>query len=166
MVEEYQTCGLRLGEEALLVVSLVPAGETVLTPAHFDTMPYMAAILLPVALDAAIAEDSEYRAGCQAGFESYFAEMHQWDETVTRYVFVNRYYTAAQIKRRVRLELLDSDANGWEPELLPWRTGFVHGWLSALSLTDRELALYGMDVLLALLKRKFSVGNGKPCVRR
>ena len=164
MVERYQSCGIRLND-ALLVVSLKRSVESALTPAAFDTMPYTATVLLPVALDASIIEDSEYVAGCQAGFESYFCEMHQWNEAVTSYVFVNRFYTPAQVKRRVRLDMLDSDANGWEPSLLPWRTGFMHGWLSALALTDYDLAIYGMGVLLALVNRKLKVTYGKPCAK-
>ncbi len=165
MMEAYQSYGFRF-DHGLLVVSLIEADNETVTPAAFDAMPYTPFLLLPADLDASIAEQKDYVEGRQGGFESYFCEMHQWNADMSGYVFVSRYYTPAQVKRRVRIELLDSQYNGWEPELFPWRVGFMHGWLSALALTDRELAMYGVQVLIALVNRRLKASQRKRCARR
>src|SRR6266567_4039785 len=103
-----------------------------LTAAAFVDVPYSPAFLL------------------ESRFDAYFAEMFEWNEEHTDLVFVEKCYSWAEVAEVVaetmlhedRPEHIESDAS---------RAGFVLGWLSALALTHRSLALTGLTLLMVLV---------------
>lgn len=133
--------------DALPAVTIAP-----LAPSHFQHVPYSSALLLPVRFDASIIDDPEYAAACQGGFEGYFEGMLDWNEAGDDLVFVNRCYTWVDIVQNVSDNLLNTNTlPGCSPTSLAWRAGYMLGWLSALALTDRALALRGVSLLCVLV---------------
>lgn len=134
-----------------LIPAAPPAADTLakrLTPADFYALPYTPALLLPLQLDQAITNHKEYQEACQWGFDFYFEEMHEWNETHDDLVFVEHIYT-----RREVLDLVAREMKGDMPHVfasLPCRVGVVLGTLSALALTDFPLAQVGVHLLLHL----------------
>ncbi len=126
------------------------AAKGCLTAADFRDVPYSPALLLESRFDASITDDDEFAKGCAWGFDAYFEEMFQWNETRTELVFVQKAYTWAEVVSW----LIEGVLTGDEPASLTsraWRAGFLLGWLSALALTRRPMALLGLEVLHALI---------------
>src|SRR5437588_5825944 len=118
-----------------------------LTAAAFVDVPYSPAFLLESRFDASITDDPEFPFTCGCGFDAYFAEMFEWNEEHTDLVFVEKCYTWAEVAELVAETMLHED----RPEHIESnasRAGFVLGWLSALALTHRSLALTGLTLLM------------------
>jgi hypothetical protein len=130
--------------ESLPLVSLLPAAGS-LAPADFQHVSYSPAFLLPVHWDASITADPEYEAGCECGFDSYFTDMHHWLPNLSGYTFIDRYHTPASVKSYLLSNMVYDPVRN--PTLLAWRAAWCLGWLSALALTDRLLALMGLELL-------------------
>lgn len=150
--------------DALPVVSLLSpvvssSAVSSLTPADFQDVAYNSVLLLPVLLASSITEHPCYADGCEGGFESYFESMYDNDECDNE-VFVNHFYARAELcsfvaecvlpETNSRMRALLDSRESWHHRF-PRRVGFALGWLSALALTDRPLALVGVQVLLTLV---------------
>jgi hypothetical protein len=134
--------------DSLPVVSLLPLTGS-LTPADFQHVSYSPTLLLPVHWDASITADPEYQAGCECGFDSYFAEMCHWLPDLSSFTFVDRLHTSASVRDYLLREIVyDPVRNSC---FLPWRAGWGLGWLSALALTDPSLALLGLELLQTIV---------------
>jgi hypothetical protein len=134
--------------ESLPLVSLLPAAGS-LTPADFQDVPYSPTLLLSAHFDPSLMADPEYQAGCQCGFDSYFAEMRHWLPDLSSFTFVDRLHTSASVREYLSSEIVyDPVRNSC---FLPWRAGWGLGWLSALALTDPSLALLGLELLQTIV---------------
>ena len=120
-----------------------------LSPADFQDLPYSPMLLLPAHLDPSLTADPEYEAGCECGFDSYFTEMHHWLPNLSGYTFIDRYHTPASVKSYLLSNMVYDPVRN--PTLLARRAGWGLGWLSALALTDRPLALCGLEFLQELV---------------
>jgi hypothetical protein len=127
----------------------VVAVATSLTPADFQDMPYSSALLLPVCFDASITSHADYAPAVCDGFDEYFEDM--WNVSGTDLVFVDRFYSWDEVRREIVEGVVprnDLREQFYGLPSLAWRVGFAVGWLSALALTDRALALRGLDWLV------------------
>ncbi len=128
-------------QESMPVLPLTSVTRS-LTPADFQDLPYSPTLLLSAPFDAALMADLEYQAGCECGFDSYFAEMRHWLPDLSNFTFVDRLHTSASVREYLLREIVyDPVRNSC---FLPWRAGWGLGWLSALALTDPSLALLGL----------------------
>lgn len=127
-----------------------------LTPADFENIPYHPAFLLAADLPAALIADASYVRACEAGYGSYFEEMYLHDGDVS--LFTNCFYSRSYVMTYVADNVVEKDVRPFLLAPLPWRVGFVLGWLSALSLTDRPLALAGLEMLTLLAARLAAAG--------
>lgn len=117
-----------------------------LTPADFKDIAYTPSFLLPALLDETLLVEREYHMACADGFRSYFEDMYATDGE--QEVFLEHVYTRSEVIADVVNETrIDSRA----PAPLAIRVGIVHGWLSALALTDFQLAQVGMQLLIYLV---------------
>src|SRR5262249_23172136 len=105
--------------------------------------------------------DPEYHEGCEWGFNYYFAEMHCWLPQMRGFTFVERLYTSASVREYLLSEIVYDPVRN--PTYLAWRTGWGLGWLSALALTDRSLALRGLELLQELVLHDESDGDESDC---
>jgi hypothetical protein len=141
---------INTSESLPLVSFLPPIGS--LTPADFQDVSYSPMFLLPVQFDASITTDPEYPDGCEGGFYCYFEDMFQRDEAGRGTVFIDRFYSRADVMSLVVEGLSSSlSPSRWDAAPLSYSVGFVLGWLSALALTDRPLALGGLELLTVLV---------------
>ena len=120
-----------------------------LPPADFKDIPYSPDVLLPVQLDPAIMAQDKYNRALKQGFDDYFEGMYTWNEDETDLLFENHFYTLHGIQTFV-IQNAFPDRSFPYPPSLSFRCGFIVGWLSALALTDRELALQGLHLLVEL----------------
>ena len=149
-----------------LLAVIGPAGSTgplpAVSAAAFVDLPYSPALLLHSSFRAAILDDAEFAPACGYGFEAYFEEMYQDNETGTGSVFVARSYSWAEVIDFV-MENARSHEARFMPPSLAWDAGFVLGWLSAHALVDRPVALMALEVLHRLIA---SSAHVRPCGRR
>ena len=117
-------------------------------PSTFQDMHYSPTVLLPVPLEPSILAGHDYRRALSHGFDAYFEEMYTWNEHRTDLVFVDRFYTLAELQSLLIHEMAPYPLI---EASLGFRIGFLVGWLSALALTDRALAFQGLEVLLQLV---------------
>jgi hypothetical protein len=123
-----------------------------LVPSQFQHISFSPALLLPVAFDVLVTTEPGYADGCAGGFACYFEDMREWNDVGDDFVFVDRVYTWAEVERIVCDDLLETCVPpGVTPAPLPFNVGYTLGWLSALALTDRALALRGLSLLSALV---------------
>lgn len=134
--------------ESMPVLTLAPVPRSS-TPADFQDLPYSPMLLLSAHFDAALAADPEYQESCEWGFNSYFAEMCHWTPDLSRRTFVDRYYSFVHVKQYLLREVVYDPVRN--PIPLACRAGWGLGWLSALALTDRLLALMGLELLQELV---------------
>ena len=132
----------------LPVVTLAP-GTRSSSPADFQDLPYSPTLLLAAHFDASLTDDLEYLEGCEWGFHYYFAEMHHWTPDLSTYTFVDRHSTLDEVRDYLLREIVYDPVRN--PTLLACRAGWGLGWLSALALTDRSLALMGLELLQELV---------------
>jgi hypothetical protein len=118
---------------SLPVVSLLPTDGS-LTPADFQHVSYSPTFLLPARFDASVVADPEYQQALEVGFRCFPPD----DEC----------RTIEEVENFLEDEL---DAGFRLGMSLPWTIGLLHGWLSALALTDRSLALAGLELLPVLV---------------
>jgi hypothetical protein len=116
-----------------------------LSPADFQNLPYSSNLLLLAPFDASLTGDPEYEAGCECGFDSYFAEMSHWLPNLTGFFFVDRLHTSASVRDYLLRNVAYDPVRN--PSPLAWSAGWGLGWLSALALTDQSLALMGLELL-------------------
>lgn len=134
------------------ITDALPAitGFASLTPVDFKDIPYASFLLLCVSFDTSIMSDSIYPRACSCGFVGYFEDMYDDDG-----VFVNRFYTRSEVCALVGSEVCADESH--VPldmrSSLAWRVGYYVGWLSALALTDRAVALVGLHLLAVLVDR-------------
>lgn len=128
-------------------VHMIPSTPAAaLAPADFSDVSYHPSLLLPVTWASSLVAPAEYANACRDGFISYFEEMMERDEDHDEVVYISRYYTRREVFHQIA-------ENVTQQELpLSWRAGFMLGWLSALALTDRTLAIEGLQVLTSLLE--------------
>jgi hypothetical protein len=103
-------------------------------------------LLLPVQFDARLTFDPEYQEACQVGFDDGFGRLSEEDE--------RELFTWDMVRNEVLTSLLDVQRvlpPGFPTLSLAWASGFLLGWLSALALIDRPLALRGLELLTVLL---------------
>ncbi len=117
----------------------------------FVEMPYTPSLLLEVQLPISVVADSAFSEACEIGFNSYFEDMYQCSSS-GECTFVERLYTWADVEREVREQVVTTHEK--YGERLPWCAGSALGWLSALALTDRPLALQGAALVSALIACK------------
>ncbi len=128
-----------------------------LLPSAFIDMPYSSGLLLDGRFDASLTDDPQFRSACKSGFEAYFEDMYE--DGTSDDVFVDHFYRYDEVVDFLMewRELSMGDAFFEERfgvhTPLAWHVGFMLGWLSALALTDRELALRGLGVLVADVTR-------------
>ncbi len=135
-------------QESMPVLPLTSVTRS-LTPADFQNLPYSPTLLLSAHFEPSLTADPEYEAGCECGFDSYFTEMHHWLPNLSGYTFIDRYHTPASVKSYLLSNTVYDPVRN--PTLLAWRSGWGLGWLSALALTDRPLALCGLEFLQELV---------------
>lgn len=127
--------------------------ETVLLPpvsaAAFVEVPYSPTFLLDCSFPAFIRHDHEFALACGCGFDDYFEMMYEWSES-DELVFVEKFYTWAEVVTFVIDEMFPCTWYGHETSL-PFRAGFLLGWLSALALVNRSMAVMALDIVQALL---------------
>lgn len=127
--------------------AVVPVGSPVrFNAADFKDLPYTPSFLLPALLDETILVDQDYHEACAEGFRCYFEEMYHDDGTHER--FVEHKYTRLEV---IRCVVSEAKIDPRSPVPLAVRVGIVHGWLSALALTNLHLAQVGMQLLLYLV---------------
>lgn len=117
----------------------------------FVDMPYAPSLLLEVALPISVVADDGFSEACRIGFNDYFGGMYQRSSS-GECLFVERLYTWADVEREVREQVITFPEKYGEP--LSWSAGSALGWLSALALTDRSLALQGAVLVGALVAHK------------
>ena len=115
---------------------------------------YSPALLFDAGLDASITDHPDFSDACRDGFRDFVWDMYE-DGKEGNGVFVSRSYTYPEIEREIVLgvarrydagEQFFEQKCGYFPSL-SLRTGFMLGWLSALALIDRPLALRGVRLL-------------------
>jgi hypothetical protein len=129
-------------------LSVLPqaAGTHGLTPDDFQDISYSPTLLLPVQFDTSLTLDPEYQEACQVGFDEGFGLLSEEDE--------RELFNWDMVKNEVLTSLLDVQKvlpPGFPTLSLAWASGFLLGWLSALALVDRSLALRGLELLTVLL---------------
>jgi len=123
-----------------------------LVPSQFQQVPFSSALLLPVPFEALVTVNPGYVDGCAGGFEDYFEDMCEWNDAGDDFVFVDHVYTWAEVEQIVCDDLLKTSVlPGVMPAPFSFNVGYALGWLSALALTDRALALRGLSLLCALV---------------
>jgi hypothetical protein len=117
------------------VIEALPVVLPVLRPADFVDTHYIPALLLPVSFDVSIVRHPEYQQALEVGFQCFSSD--------------DEYGTIEEVKNFLDDEL----TTGFELGLsLPWTTGLMHGWLSALALVDAGLAAQGVQALVHLVE--------------
>ncbi|QBD80539.1 hypothetical protein EPA93_33040 [Ktedonosporobacter rubrisoli] len=112
-------------------------------------MDYSPALLVPISSALSFHADPEYHKACKPGFITYFEEMYERDtQAPQEVVFQPRHYSDLEVGGIVVKEFLSHR----EELPLGWRVGFLHGWLSALALTNRVAAQEGAEVLCVLVQ--------------
>ena len=131
-------------------VQMVPVALPVVSfpPSAYVDIPYSPALLLDARFDASIVDSERFRDGCVSGFDTYFDELYV-RVAGQEYAFVDRVSTWDEVEKMVVEWFLEEDEEG--DVSLRWNAGFMLGWLSALALTDRVLALRGLDMLQVLV---------------
>jgi hypothetical protein len=127
-------------------------------PLDFVDLPYSPALLLDAGFDASITDCLDFRDACQDGFGSYFEEGWE-DDGQGNEVFTNHFNTWHEVRGEIVgavARRYDAVERFHEQQLggvvpLSWRAGFALGWLSALALADRALALRGIGLLAWLV---------------
>jgi hypothetical protein len=116
-------------------------------------LPYSPALLFDAGFDASITDGSDFSLACQNGFYGFFEDMYE-DDASGDGVFVGCSLTYLDVERVlvrnvVRHYNVLEKFYGFSP--LSWRAGWALGWLSALALFNRPLALQGIDLLSVLV---------------
>jgi hypothetical protein len=122
------------------------SGTHSLTPADFQDISYSPVFLLPVQFDPSLTLDPEHQEACHVGFDEGFGRLSEEDE--------RELFTWDMVRNEVLSTLLDIEKvlpPGFPTLSLAWASGFLLGWLSALALFDRSLALRGLELLTVLL---------------
>jgi hypothetical protein len=101
-------------------------------------------LLLPIELDQTVTRHKEYQKACEAGYECYFEEMYQTNEQEDDFIFVEHLHTRSEVLNIIVQDI--KNCPRWTT-CLAWRAGFIHGWLSALALTNFPLAQLGLHLL-------------------
>ena len=127
-----------------------------LTPADFVDLPYSPVLLLPVHFDAALTSDPEYVTACEVGFDAYFEEMLVPGDSLEQASYVSYFYTCSEVLCLIADDLLGEEESIFSPSSSAWCAGFRLGWLSALALTQRDLALFVLAALVVLVDRLHS----------
>lgn len=112
----------------------------------FQDISYSPAFLLPAQFDTRLTLDPEYQKACQVGFDDGIERLSEEDE--------RELFTWDMVRNEVLTSLLDVQRvlpPGFPTLSLAWASGFLLGWLSALALIDRPLALRGLELLTVLL---------------
>ena len=128
---------------------------TLLTPtvsgvADFSFSP---ALLLPLpALASAIVCDHDFVDGCAFGYECYVEELPN-PLVGESLVYTYTWYTFSQVYALMRNEFPPLPSIPYMAPL-PWRAGFVFGWLSALACNQPAYAERGLGFLVALVKKE------------
>lgn len=134
--------------ESLIVLAQAPVPRSS-SPADFKDLPYSSTLLLSAHFDASLTADPEYQEGCEWGFNYYFAEMHHWTPDMRTYTFIDRHHTSDSVGQFLLRDMIYDPVRN--PTPLAWRAAWCLGWLSALALTDRSLALMGLELLQELV---------------
>ena len=132
--------------ESLPLVSLLsPAGS--LTPVDVDAVSYSSALLLPVQFDTCITADPEYRRAHEDGFVDFLEQLSELLDDESE----QPPFTWDDVKHEIIRNVFDTRkvfASDFSVTVLAWDAGFMLGWLSALALVDRPLALRGLKLLV------------------
>lgn len=123
------------------MLAVVPAVK----PSDFLAVPYSSASLLEMALPIAVVVHSSFGQACEEGYYGYFRGMMRGSGLFDA-CFENHFYTWDEVAAFLADELVSMPL-----DTVAWRAGFLLGWLSALALTDRALALRGVEVLRMLM---------------
>jgi hypothetical protein len=141
--------------ESLPLVSLL-APVSPLTPVDVDAVSYSSALLLPAQFDPCITADPEYQRALEAGFMDFlelFCELlDDEDEDESEQLPL----TWDDVKHEIIENVFDTRkvfAPDFSMTVLAWDSGFMLGWLSALALIDRPLALRGLKLLLVFVNQ-------------
>ncbi len=122
------------------------SGTRCLSPDDFQDISYSPVFLLPVQFDTRLTLDPEYQEACHVGFDDGFGRLSEEDE--------RELFNWDVVRNEVLRSLLDVQKvlpPGFPTLSLAWASGFLLGWLSALALIDRPLALRGLELLTVLL---------------
>jgi hypothetical protein len=118
-----------------------------LAPSLFVDLPYSPALLLDAGLGAELTDHTAFAPGCEGGYAMYFDALCDWNKVHSALVLVDHWYTWSEVERVVGESVIrryDLSEQFWGVRALPWRVGYVLGWLSALALSDYGLALRGL----------------------
>jgi|SRR5579883_2667823 hypothetical protein len=120
-----------------------------LTLAQWAEVPYSPALLLDSRFDVSITDDKEFRKACQCGFDGYFDVLSGSDASGV-FTVVEHDYSWSEV---VTFLVEDVMAVGEAVSMMSraWRAGFGLGWLSALALTNRQMARLALEVLTVLI---------------
>jgi len=128
------------------------ASKSVCKSSDFLNVEYTPSLLLMTPITARFVGDPYHHIACENGFCCYFQNMVVV-ECDGREVFENRYYTAGDVDTFLTAIVCEhKDYAGVGSRSLSWRVGVAIGWLSALALTDRNLATYGLHAMETLFQ--------------
>lgn len=105
--------------------------------------PYNQAFLMESCFDTSITSHPDYQQGLSSGICMYFDDGGYQEDIRSGHVY-------ACLDDIIETELLAFSLSAAD---LPYRVGWVHGWLSALALAHHDLALTGLELLYAMLAR-------------
>ncbi len=117
-------------------------------------VPYSPALLLPLPdLATVIVCDHDFVTACEYGYEGYFEDMCEWNSTHDDLIFVHTSFASSEVYALV-VENLHQEINipASDRTTLPWRVGFIFGWLSALAKYQPAQAKHGLAVLVGLVR--------------
>jgi hypothetical protein len=126
-----------------LLADFTPASEVL------ENMLYSPALLLDGRFDASFVDHADFGVACRVGFEAWIEETFGYDEhgqlVLDRASYTQREVgdvLVANVCRRY-----DGGEAFFGVPSLPWRAGFLLGWLSALALLDAALAVRCVGIL-------------------
>ena len=119
-----------------------------LTLAEYAEMSYCPALSLDAKFDASVTDDPEFCKGCYWGYEAYFEGRCEWQESGA---VVAKRQSLSEVLAFVAETAFPGHVPGVADPSVAWCAGFGVGWLSALALTDRAMAVQALPVLEMLL---------------
>ena len=111
----------------------------------------------PVYLDlphiiAGFSDDQMYLAARPYGRFQYRDEMYVFVDELDQFTRSPLMYSRSEVGQMIKENIIIGDPRLAAALPLPWRIGFVVGWLSGLAVSQKDDALAGLVVLAALVR--------------